>query len=137
MEKVRRKRKSKRPSADAARQPEGQASVARRRCSPQLLLQNRGNLNRGLANGGLAFSGQKEGPFRGNLCSSPVAVGFGGIGPNQPAIGPEKAPIRPEKARFSREDFCPIFSETLGLKPPFVSPRLDFPNRSSETPVCS
>ena len=42
---------------------------------------------------------------------------------------PEKAPIRPEKARFSRKDFCPIFSENLGLKPPFVSPRLDFPNR--------
>ena len=41
---------------------------------------------------------------------------------------PEKAPIRPEKARFSRKDFCPIFSENLGLKPPFVSPRLDFPN---------
>ena len=32
-------------------------------------------------------------------------------------MGPEKAPIRPEKARFSRKDFCPIFSENLGLKP--------------------
>ena len=39
------------------------------------------------------------------------------------------APICPEKARFSRKDFPPIFSENLGLKPPFVSPPLDFPNR--------
>ena len=47
------------------------------------------------------------------------------ISPEKAPVGPEKAPIRPEKARFSRS---PIFSENLGLKPPFVSPRLDFPN---------
>ena len=34
--------------------------------------------------------------------------------------------ISPEKARFSRKDFCPIFSENLRLKPPFVSPPLRF-----------
>ena len=39
----------------------------------------------------------------------------------------EKALIRPEKARFSRKDFCPVFSENLRRKPPFVSPRLDVP----------
>ena len=42
-------------------------------------------------------------------------------------MGPEKVPICPEKARFRRKDFPPIFSENLGLKPPFVSPPLDFP----------
>ena len=73
--------------------------------------------------------GQK-GPFRGKFCSSLVAAGCGGIGPDRPrkGPGPEKAPICPEKARFSRKDLPPIFSENLGLKPPFVSPRLDFPN---------
>ena len=30
--------------------------------------------------------------------------------------------ISPEKARFPRKDFPPIFSENLGLKPPFASP---------------
>ena len=53
------------------------------------------------------------------------------ISPEKVPIGPEKAPIRPEKARFSRKDFCPIISEKLGLKPPFVSPRLDFPKFTS------
>ena len=60
-----------------------------------------------------------------------MAVRCGGIGPDRPEkapISPEKAPICPGKARFSRKDFPPIFSENLGLKPPFVSPRLDFPN---------
>ena len=49
------------------------------------------------------------------------------IGPEKAPIGPEKAPICHEKARFPRRDFPPIFSENLGLKPPFLSPRLDFP----------
>ena len=55
----------------------------------------------------------------------------------------ETAPIRPEKALFSRKDFCPIFSENLGLKPAFVSPHLDFPqsqvpdsfSENSQTPL--
>ena len=34
--------------------------------------------------------------------------------------------ISPEKARFSRKDFCPIFSENLRLEPPCVSPPLRF-----------
>ena len=50
------------------------------------------------------------------------------IGPEKAPIGPEKVPICPEKAQFRRKDFPPIFSENLGLKPPFVSPPLDFPN---------
>ena len=41
-----------------------------------------------------------------------------------PMIGPEKAPIGPEKARFASKDFPLPFSENLGLKPPFVGPRL-------------
>ena len=49
------------------------------------------------------------------------------IGPEKAPIGPEKDPISPEKAGFPRKDFPPIFSENLGLKPPFVSPPLDFP----------
>ena len=36
-----------------------------------------------------------------------------------------KAPIRPEKARFSRKDFCPIFSQNLRLRPRLC---LQFPN---------
>ena len=52
------------------------------------------------------------------------------IGPEKAPIGPEKDPISPEKARFPRKDFPPIFSENLGLKPPFVSPPLDFPRVS-------
>ena len=48
------------------------------------------------------------------------------IGPAEALIGPEKAPIRPEKARFSRKDFCPIFSENLELKPPFGFPKMGF-----------
>ena len=54
------------------------------------------------------------------------------IGPEKTPRGPEKAPTSPEKARFPRKDFPPIFSENLGLKPPFVSPRLDFPKKSQE-----
>ena len=45
--------------------------------------------------------------------------------------GPDKAPIdpggpiSPEKARFSRADFPLIFSENLGLKPPFVISKIN------------
>ena len=42
--------------------------------------------------------------FSGNFCSSPVAVGCGGIGPDRPRKGPEKVPICPKKARFARKD---------------------------------
>ena len=51
------------------------------------------------------------------------------IGHEKAPTSPEMAPICPEKARFSRKDFPPILSENLGLKPPFVSPPLDFPNK--------
>ena len=44
-------------------------------------------------------------------------------------MGPEKAPIRPEKARFSRKDFCPIFSEILGLTP-VCEPPFGFPQNN-------
>ena len=54
------------------------------------------------------------------------------IGPEKAPTSPEMAPICPEKARFSRKDVPPIFSENLGLKPPFVSPPLDFPKRSQK-----
>ena len=70
---------------------------------------------------------RQKGPFRGNFCSSPLAVRRGGIGPERPRKGPDrpgKAPISPEKDRFSRKESL-ILSENLGLKPPFVSPHLD------------
>ena len=38
-----------------------------------------------------------------------------------------------ERFEFSGVNIPPSFSENLGLKPPLVSPRLDFPN-SSLTP---
>ena len=41
----------------------------------------------------------RKGPFQVDLCSSPVAVRCGGIGP----VGPEKAPIGPGKALISPE----------------------------------
>ena len=72
----------------------------------------------------------KKGLFRGKFCSSLAAVRCGGIGPNRPQKAPEtpwKGPISPEKPDV-QEGFCPIFSKNLGLKPPFVSSRLDFPN---------
>ena len=74
--------------------------------------------------------GQK-GPFGGNFCSSPWLWGaeeLVPIGPEKAPIDPEKAPICTEKARFPGKDIPPIFSEKLGLKPRFVSPRLDCPN---------
>ena len=78
--------------------------------------------------------GQK-GPPRVNFCFAPVAVRCGGIGPDPPRKGPRpwKGPISPEKAQFSRKDFPLIFSENLGLKPPIVSPRLDFQNHQPES----
>ena len=87
----------------------------------------------GLSKGGLGPKGAnraKKGPF-GAISALPSwlwgAEELVPIGPEKAPIGPEKAPIWPEKARFSRKDLPPIFSENLGLKPPFVSPRLDFP----------
>ena len=88
----------------------------------------------GLSKGGLGPKGAnwaKKGPF-GAISALPPWV-WGAeelvpISPEKAPTGPEKAPISPEKARFPRKDFPPIFSENLGLKPPFVSPRLDFPN---------
>ena len=101
-----------------------------------------GKSKRGLTNGGLAAkpergeSGQK-GPFRGNFCASPVAVGCRGIGPDRPRKGPDRpwsGANSPRKGPIFQEvafkDFRPIFSENLGLKPPFVSPCLDFPKET-------
>ena len=85
-----------------------------------------GNPNGGLANGGVANGGlAQKAPVGPKKALSGEFLLL--ISPEKAPIGPEKAPIKPEKARFSRKDFCPIFSEHLGLKPPFVSPRLDFP----------
>ena len=97
-----------------------------------------GKSKRGLSKGGLGPKGvnwAKKGPF-GAISALPSwlwgAEELAPIGPEKAPIGPEKALICPEKARFSRKDFPPIFSENLGLKPPFVSPRLDFPNVLSQ-----
>ena len=62
--------------------------------------------------------GQK-GSFRGSFCSSPVAAGCGGIGPEKHPT--EKAPICPKKARFPRKDFPRFSLKIWGLN-------LDFPN---------
>ena len=86
-----------------------------------------GNPKAGLAKGGLARKapiGAKKGPF-GTISALPPWV-WGTeelvpIGPEKAPTGPEKAPISPEKARFPRKDFPPIFSENLGLKPPFFT----------------
>ena len=99
-----------------------------------------GNPNGGLSKRGLGPKGAnwaKKGPFGaisplppwrwGAEESVPIGPEKVPIGPEKAPIGPEKAPICPEKARFSRKDFPLIFSENLGLKPPFVSPPLDFP----------
>ena len=88
----------------------------------------------GLSKGGLGPKGAnwaKKGPFGAISALPPWVWGaeeLGPIGPEKAPTGPEKVPISPEKARFPWKDFPPIFSENLGLKPPFVSPRLDFPN---------
>ena len=83
--------------------------------------ENRGNPNRGLANGGLARKapiGPKRGAF-GAISALPLwlwgAEELVPIGPEQAAIGPEKAPICPENFRFPRKDFLPIFSENIGV----------------------
>ena len=85
-----------------------------------------GNPNGGLANGGLA----RKAPIGPKRALSGQFLLF--------PRGPEKAPIWPEKARLSRKELPPIFSENLGLKPPFVSPvwifPIVFPKSLSETP---
>ena len=92
-----------------------------------------GEIQRGLSKGGLGPKGAnwaKKGPFGAISALPPWLWGaeeLVPIGPEKAPIGPEKVPICPEKARFRRKDFPPIFSENLGLKPPFVSPPLDFP----------
>ena len=94
---------------------------------------NQGNPKGGLANGGLARKAP-IGPKRAlSGAISPLPPWRWGAEESVP-IGPEKAPdrpakkdpISPEKARFPREDFPPIFSENLGLKPPFCEPPFRF-----------
>ena len=88
----------------------------------------------GLSKGGLSPKGAnraKTGPFRAISALPPWLWGaeeLVPIGPEKAPTSHEMAPICPEKARFTRKDFPPIFSDNLGLKPPFVSPPLDFPN---------
>ena len=65
---------------------------------------------RGLANGGFF------GPFRGNFCSSPVAVK---CGPERARVDPGKAPISPE-----RPDFWGLISPRFSLKIWGLSSRL-------------
>ena len=95
-----------------------------------------GKSNGGLSKGGLGPKGAnwaKKGPFGAISALPPWLWGaeeLVPIGPEKAPIGPEKVPICPEKARFRRKDFPPIFSENLGLKPPFVSPPLDFPKKN-------
>ena len=93
----------------------------------------------GLSKGGLGPKGAnwaKKGPF-GSISALPPwlwgAEELVPISPEKAPIGPEKVPICPEKARFRRKDFPPIFSENLGLKPPFVSPPLDFPKNAPKS----
>ena len=59
-------------------------------------------------------------------CFGPHSSGKSKRGLSKGGLSPKGA-NRAKKARFSRKDFPPIFSENLGLKPPFVSPPLDFP----------
>ena len=97
-------------------------------------LPHSGKSKGGLSKGGLGPKGAnwaKKGPFGAISALPPWLWGaeeLVPIGPEKAPIGPEKVPICPEKARFRGKDFPPIFSENLGLKPPFVSPPLDFPN---------
>ena len=92
----------------------------------------------GLSKGGLGPKGAnwaKKGPFGAISALPPWLWGaeeLVPIGPEKAPIGPEKVPIWTEKARFRRKDFHPIFSENLGLKPPFVSPPLDFPQKKNK-----
>ena len=92
----------------------------------------------GLSKGGLGPKGAnwaKKGTFGAISALPPWLWGaeeLVPIGPEKALIAPEEVPICPEKARFCRKDFPPIFSENLGLKPPFVSPPLDFPNSRLE-----
>ena len=91
----------------------------------------------GLSKGGLGPKGAnwaKKGPFGAISALPPWLWGaeeLVPIGPEKAPIGPEKVPICPEKARFRRKDFPPIFSENLGLKPPFVGPPSDFPKKGA------
>ena len=102
-----------------------------------LLGKSKGGLSkRGLSPKGANWA--QKGPF-GGISGVPPACVWGAeelipIGPEKAPIGPEKVPICPEKARFRGKDFPPIFSENLGLKPPFVSPPLDFPKDDSLAP---
>ena len=95
-----------------------------------------GKSKRGLSKRGLSPKGAnwaRKGPFGGISLASPWLWGAEEsvlISPEKAPIGPGQALIGPEKARFSRKDFCLIFSENSGLKRPFVSPRLDFPKLS-------
>ena len=102
--------------------------------------QQSGKSKGGLSKGGLGPKGAnwaQKGPF-GPISALPPwlwgAEELVPIGPEKAPIGPEKVPICPEKARFRRKDFPPIFSENLGLKPPFVSPPLDFPKTNGNGP---
>ena len=75
-------------------------------------LKTRGNLNGGSANGGLGLKGAnwaKKGPFR-TMSTSPPPL-------------------------WLCTDLPPAFSENLGLKPPFVRPRLDFPSNFSHKSI--
>ena len=93
-----------------------------------------GNPNGGLAKGGLARKGP-IGPKRalsGQFLLFPRGRGvqrnWSRSAPKRPRPALKWRQFAPKRARFSRKDFPPIFSENLGLKPPFVSPPLDFPN---------
>ena len=95
-----------------------------------------GKSKRGLSKGGLSPKGANranKGPF-GAISALPPWLWeeLVPIGPEKAPTSPEMAPICPEKARFSRKDFPPILSESLGLKPPFVSPPLDIPTPESD-----
>ena len=89
-----------------------------------------GNPKGCLANGGLARGAPIEKTPFGAISALPLwlwsAEELVPIGPEKTLIGPEKAPICPEKADFPRR-IPPRFSLKMGLKPPLVSPRLDFP----------
>ena len=102
---------------------------------PLLSGKSKGGLSkRGLGPKGANWA--KKGPFGAISALPPWRWGAEEsvpIGPEKAPMGPEKDPISPEKARFPRKDFPPIFSENLGLEPPFVSPPLDFPNSSSSS----
>ena len=82
---------------------------------------SRGNLNGGLANGGLARKvpiGAKR-ALSGQFLLFPRGCEVRRKGPDRARKGAET---------LERPHSPPIFSEKFGLKPAFVSPRLDFPN---------